>query len=79
MSNRIRSTARDREERDDIRPAEHDDMLHWMQARGIKLTRANYLALAWLGIPPSPLDAEHEADLPSRFRKRVRQPRKRVR
>jgi len=58
---------------------EPDDMLRWMERNGVELTRSNYLTAAFLGQAPEHLDGEHEAELPSRFQKRARQPRKRVR
>ena len=43
---------------------EHDPTLKFLQDHDLPLTRANYLAIAWLGNPPKELDAEQEAELP---------------
>ena len=63
-------TTRDR--RDLLAP---DPVLEWMKNQGIKLTRENYLAIAYMGDDPK-LDAEGEANLPKQFRRRVRKSRK---
>ena len=38
--------------------------LDYMVRNGIKLTRANYLSIAYLGDVPEPLGAEEEAAIP---------------
>jgi hypothetical protein len=52
--------------------------LEFMKKHRIRLTRANYLAVEYMGCPPAELDAEVEAELPSRFRKRPRAQRLRL-
>lgn len=39
-------------------------VLDYMVRKGIKLTRANYLSLAYMGDPPELLGAEEEAEIP---------------
>src|SRR5260370_19478721 len=66
-----------REERDDIRPAEHDDMLQWMRAHGIKLTAENYLVSN--GIPAEEYQAERLAEVPRKFRRAIQRMAERAR
>jgi hypothetical protein len=44
-----------------------DIVLEKMKAEGLPMTRAQYLALAYLGNPPAELSAEQEAELPEQF------------
>lgn len=44
-----------------------DIVLEKMKAEKLPMTRANYLALAYLGNPPAELSAEQEAELPEQF------------
>lgn len=53
-----------------------DHVLNWLRKEGIPVTRANYLAIAYLGDPPKELSAEEEADLPKQIRKRPRRRKK---
>jgi hypothetical protein len=41
-----------------------DPILVWMRKHGIPVTRANYLALDYLGNPPEEIGPEIEAELP---------------
>ena len=43
---------------------EHDSTLKFLKENDLPLTKANYLAVAWLGNPPKELDAEADAELP---------------
>jgi hypothetical protein len=40
-------------------------VLSYMVEHNIKLTRSNYIRIAWMGEPPEPLGVEEEAELPS--------------
>jgi Reverse transcriptase (RNA-dependent DNA polymerase) len=42
-----------------------DLVLAYMKAKGIKLTRKNWLALNYFGNSPAELDAEQEAEIPA--------------
>jgi hypothetical protein len=57
--------------RDEQNDAERDDMVRWMERNNVPMTRDAYLAAAFLGQAPEPLDGEHETELPSRFQKRA--------
>lgn len=45
-----------------------DYVLAYMKKKSIKLTRKNYLDLAFLGRPPKELSAEEEEELPPQVR-----------
>ncbi len=44
-----------------------DIVLEKMKAEKLPMTRAQYLALSYLGNPPAQLSAEQEAELPEQF------------
>jgi hypothetical protein len=44
-----------------------DSILKFMNEHKIPLTRENYLEIAYMGTPPTELDAEEEAELPEQF------------
>jgi hypothetical protein len=49
--------------------AESDGLLKLMRSFNIRITRENYLDLAYMGDVPAELSAEQEADLPPEVRK----------
>jgi len=46
---------------------ENDAVLDYMRKNRIKMTRKNYLNIAYFGNPPKRLSAEEEMDLPEQF------------
>lgn len=44
-----------------------DYVLDYMKENNVPMTRENYLSIAFMGNPPSPLSAEEEAALPEQF------------
>jgi hypothetical protein len=48
--------------------AKYCPLLAYMIEHGIPLTREKYISMSYLGHPPDPWTAEHEAELPTPFR-----------
>ncbi len=46
---------------------DEDFIVEYMRKNRIRMTRANYLNIAFLGDVPDDLDAEFEATIPARF------------
>lgn len=47
---------------------EKNDLVAWMEKKGIEVTRENYIDLAYLGETPDDWGPEHEAMLPEELR-----------
>ena len=50
-----------------LHEAQHDPQLDYMIRNGIPLNRKLWISMAYLGHPPEPWTAEHEAELPTPF------------
>ncbi len=50
-------------------PDEIDSVSRWLIANGYKVTRANWLNVAYMGCPPDELSAEEEAELPEELQR----------
>ena len=52
-----------------LREAKYSPTLEYMIKNGIPLTREKWISMNYLGHPPEPWTAEHEADVPEPWRR----------
>jgi hypothetical protein len=52
-----------------LRAAQESPTLEYMLEKGLPLTREQWISMNYLGHPPEPWTAEHEATVPEPFQK----------